>query len=168
MRHRSSNAFHVSLVLAAPLALVVLGAAVWRAPSSGRAASQRQVSTPAAAPTPPPAPTPVPSPAPAPPSPAPSPAPTPGGERGPSPSSTPARSLPPAPPGAAAEPPPAPLPRVIRTVCTDRICGNCDGKCHKNSGHVAVDKKGHCACTPTEGSPLDRATRQAYERSQPQ
>ena len=159
MRHRSSNAFHVPLVLAAPLALVVLGAAVSGAPSSGRGAPQGQLAAPAATPTPtpPPAPAPVPSPAP-----------TPGGERGPSPSSTPARSLPPAPPGAAAEPPPAPLPRVIRTVCTDRICGNCDGKCHKNSGHVAVDKKGHCACTPTEGSPLDRATRQAYERSQPQ
>jgi hypothetical protein len=63
---------------------------------------------------------------------------------------------------------PAPLPRIIRVVCTDKICGNCDGKCHKNSGHVAIDKKGHCACTPTEGSPLDEATRRAYEKNPPQ
>ena len=61
-----------------------------------------------------------------------------------------------------------PLPRIVRTVCTDHICGGCDGKCHRNSGHVAVDKKGHCACTPTEGSALDRATRQAYARNQPE
>lgn len=61
-----------------------------------------------------------------------------------------------------------PLPRIIRTVCTDHICGGCDGKCHRNSGHVAVDKRGHCACTPTEGSALDRATRQAYAKNQPE
>ena len=167
MRHRSSNAFQVSLVLAAPLALVVLGAAVARSPSpsSGRGTPRGQLAAPAATPTP----TPPPAPAPAPsPSPAPSPTPAPGAEPGPSPSGTPAPSLPPATTGEAGGAAPAPLPRVIRTVCTDRICGNCDGKCHKNSGHVAVDKKGHCACTPTEGSPLDRATRQAYERSQPQ
>ena len=36
------------------------------------------------------------------------------------------------------------------------------------TGHVAVDKKGHCACTPTDGSALDRAVRQAYERRPPQ
>jgi hypothetical protein len=59
-------------------------------------------------------------------------------------------------------------PRIIRTVCTDHVCGGCDGKCRKTSGHVAVDKKGHCACTPTDGSPLDRAVRQAYERHPPQ
>jgi len=53
-------------------------------------------------------------------------------------------------------------------VCTDRVCGGCDGKCRKSSGHVAVDKKGHCACTPTEGSPLDKATRQAYEKQRPE
>ncbi len=70
-------------------------------------------------------------------------------------------------PGAAATPAPE-LPRIIRVVCTDRLCGNCDGKCRKESGHVAVDKKGHCACTPTEGSPLDRAVRQAYEKRPPQ
>ena len=66
--------------------------------------------------------------------------------------------------------PPAPpaLPKIVRVVCTDHICGHCDGKCHKDSGHVALDKKGHCACTPTEGSPLDQATRDAYEKSQPQ
>jgi hypothetical protein len=68
----------------------------------------------------------------------------------------------------AAEATPEPLPRIIRVVCTDHICGNCDGKCHKNSGHVAIDKKGHCACTPTEGSALDRATRESYQRAQPQ
>ncbi len=57
--------------------------------------------------------------------------------------------------------------KVIRVVCTDHICGNCDGRCHRDSGHVAVDKKGHCACTPTEGSDLDRATRDAYEKDPP-
>ena len=61
-----------------------------------------------------------------------------------------------------------PLPRIIRTVCTDHVCGGCDGRCRKTSGHVAIDKKGHCACTPAEGSPLDRAVRQAYERHPPQ
>jgi len=77
------------------------------------------------------------------------------------------------PPDAAQEPPPQPAPpaepapRIIRVVCTDRICGNCDGKCHKDSGHVAVDKKGHCSCTPTEGGALDRATRDAYEKNPP-
>lgn len=64
---------------------------------------------------------------------------------------------------------PAPeLPRVIRVVCTDHICGGCDGRCSRRGGHVAVDKKGHCACTPTEGSALDRAIRAAYEKKQPQ
>ncbi len=58
-------------------------------------------------------------------------------------------------------------PRVVRVVCTDRICGNCDGQCHRNSGHVAIDKKGHCACTPTEGSALDQATREAYADDPP-
>ena len=58
--------------------------------------------------------------------------------------------------------------KVIRVVCTDHICGNCDGRCHRDSGHVAIDKKGHCACTPTEGSELDRVTRDAYEKKQPQ
>ncbi len=62
---------------------------------------------------------------------------------------------------------PAPPPRIIRVVCTDHICGHCDGKCHKESGHVAVDKKGHCACTPTEGSPLDTAIRQAHAKNPP-
>ena len=75
----------------------------------------------------------------------------------------------PAPPAASAPAAPEaePPPRIIRTVCTDHICGHCDGKCHKESGHVAVDKKGHCACTPTEGGALDRATRDAYEKNQP-
>ena len=57
--------------------------------------------------------------------------------------------------------------KVIRVVCTDHICGNCDGRCHRDSGHVAIDKKGHCACTPTEGSELDRATRDAYAKQPP-
>ena len=74
----------------------------------------------------------------------------------------------PAAPAQAPAPPAAPLPRIIRVVCTDHICGHCDGKCHRGSGHVAVDKKGHCACTPDAGSPLDQATRAAYEKSQPQ
>lgn len=60
------------------------------------------------------------------------------------------------------------LPRIVRTVCTDRVCGGCDGKCRKSTGHVAIDKKGHCACTPADGSALDRAIRQAYERRPPQ
>ncbi len=58
-------------------------------------------------------------------------------------------------------------PRIVRVVCTDHICGNCNGKCHRDSGHVAIDKKGHCACTPTEGSALDRATREAYAKDPP-
>jgi hypothetical protein len=60
------------------------------------------------------------------------------------------------------------LPRIVRTVCTDRVCGGCDGKCRASSGHVAVDKKGHCACTPADGGALDRAIRQAYQRTPPQ
>ena len=60
-----------------------------------------------------------------------------------------------------------PLLKVIRVVCTDHIFGNCDGRCHRDSGHVAIDKKGHCACTPTEGSELDRVTRDAYEKNPP-
>jgi hypothetical protein len=85
----------------------------------------------------------------------------------------PAAAQEPAPPAEAPAPePPTPPPseappRIVRVVCTDHICGHCDGKCHKDSGHVAVDKKGHCACTPTEGSALDRATRDAYEKNQP-
>ena len=58
-------------------------------------------------------------------------------------------------------------PKIVRVVCTDHICGNCDGRCHRKSGHVAVDKRGHCACTPTEGSPLDIATRDAYADDTP-
>src|SRR5260221_14617066 len=73
----------------------------------------------------------------------------------------------PQPPAGQPAPPAAELPRIIRVVCTDHICGHCDGKCHKDSGHGAVDKKGHSACTPNEGSPLDSATKLAYEKSQP-
>jgi len=89
----------------------------------------------------------------------------------PAPGTTPSEAPPPA---AAPNAPPAPRavgpempPRIIRVVCTDHICGHCDGKCHKDSGHVAIDKKGHCACTPTEGSALDVATRDAYAKNQP-
>jgi hypothetical protein len=90
-------------------------------------------------------------------------------EPGPPPRETPAADgTAPAAPETAAAPAAGAPPRIIRIVCTDRICGNCDGKCHRDSGHVAVDKKGHCACTPFEGSDLDRATRDAYARRPPQ
>ena len=108
----------------------------------------------AASDAPKPAPSPVPPAAGA----APSAAPAPGAAQAPSPEGVPA----------AAVEAPAPPPRIIRTVCTDHVCGSCDGKCRKSSGHVAVDKKGHCACTPTDGSPLDKATRQAYEKQRPE
>jgi hypothetical protein len=109
--------------------------------------------------------------------PAPGPAPTP--STPPAPDVPPSEPAPPAAPPAGNAPavqnaPPAPHalgpdmpPRIIRVVCTDHICGHCDGKCHKDSGHVATDKKGHCACTPTEGSALDVATRDAYAKNQP-
>ena len=83
----------------------------------------------------------------------------------PAPASTPAPEASPSPAPSPQEEPP---PRIIRAVCTDHVCGGCDGKCRKTSGHVAIDKKGHCACTPAEGSALDRAVRQAYERRHPQ
>jgi len=99
----------------------------------------------------------------------------PAGAAPPAPAATPSARPSPSPeptPGPEASPSPAPAeeppPRIIRTVCTDHVCGGCDGKCRKTSGHVAIDKKGHCACTPTDGSPLDRAVRQAYERHPPQ
>ena len=104
----------------------------------------------AAAPSPRPAPETAP---PASPQPSPSPEPAPSPEAAPSPS--------PAPPA-------SDLPRIIRTVCTDRVCGGCDGKCRTTSGHVAVDKRGRCACTPAEGGALDRAIRQAYQKNPPQ
>ena len=85
----------------------------------------------------------------------------------PAPASTPAAEASPS-PATATAPQEEPPPRIIRTVCTDHVCGGCDGKCRKTSGHVAIDKKGHCACTPAEGSALDRAVRQAYERRPPQ
>ena len=53
-------------------------------------------------------------------------------------------------------------PRIVRWVCTDRICGGCDGHCSRH-GHVATSKGGHCACTPEEGSALDQAIREAFE-----
>ncbi|HEV8377144.1 MAG TPA: hypothetical protein VGR38_13015 [Candidatus Polarisedimenticolia bacterium] len=53
-------------------------------------------------------------------------------------------------------------PRIVRWVCTDRICGGCDGACSRQ-GHVATHKHGHCACTPREGGALDGAIRKAFE-----
>jgi hypothetical protein len=139
-------------VLAAAL-VGVLGAASLRA-SVGRAAApagpERTSATPAASPSPSPAPAPTPD---APPSPVPAASPEPAG--------TPQAA--PGAPAAGTE-----LPRIVRTVCTDRVCGGCDGKCRASSGHVAVDKKGHCACTPADGGALDRAIRQAYQRNPPQ
>ncbi len=53
-------------------------------------------------------------------------------------------------------------PKIVRWVCTDRLCGGCDGQCSRH-GHVATHKGGHCACTPNAGSALDEATRKAFE-----
>ena len=53
-------------------------------------------------------------------------------------------------------------PKVVRWVCTDLICGGCDGEC-SHHGHVATHKDGHCACTPKEGGALDQAIRKAFE-----
>ena len=61
---------------------------------------------------------------------------------------------------------PEETPKVVRWVCTDRICGHCDGQCSRQKGHVAVSRRGHCACTPEEGSPLDQAIRKAYRARQ--
>jgi hypothetical protein len=94
----------------------------------------------------------------------PTPAASPAPQPSPSPAASPSPTEGPVVPAVPQEEPP----RIVRTVCTDRVCGGCDGKCRKSSGHVAVDKKGHCACTPTDGSALDRAIRQAYERRPPQ
>ncbi|PYQ10741.1 MAG: hypothetical protein DMH00_10135 [Acidobacteria bacterium] len=59
-------------------------------------------------------------------------------------------------------PVPEKLPKVVRWVCTDRICGGCDGQCSRH-GHVATHKGGHCACTPNEGSILDGVIRKAFQ-----
>jgi hypothetical protein len=53
-------------------------------------------------------------------------------------------------------------PEIVRWVCNDHICGGCDGNCSRH-GHVATDKGGHCACTPNEGSALDKAIRKAFQ-----
>jgi hypothetical protein len=53
-------------------------------------------------------------------------------------------------------------PKVVRWVCTDHLCGGCDGACSR-SGHVAVSRKGHCACTPKAGGKLDEAIRKAFQ-----
>jgi hypothetical protein len=173
MRQRPTHVLVVPVFLAAVLALCA-AAFLPRAAAAGDAAPAAPAPAapaPAASPTPSPAPSPA---SPAPPAAGTTPVPAapqaPATEPAPAASATPAVTAP-APTsttGAPAAAPAPPLPRIIRTVCTDKICGNCDGKCHKNSGHVAVDKKGHCACTPTEGSALDQATRKAYEKNQPQ
>ncbi len=139
MRHRESGGI---VLAAAALAAVVLGVI-------GAGAARPRSPAPGAAPPPSPQASPTPSPQA-------SPAP---GES----SAAPAFPLASPTPALPAEPP-----RIVRTVCTDHVCGGCDGKCRKSSGHVAVDKKGHCACTPAEGSDLDRAVRQAYEKHPPQ
>jgi hypothetical protein len=68
------------------------------------------------------------------------------------------------PPGETAKPreKPEKEPKIVRWVCTDRLCGGCDGACSR-SGHVAVSRKGHCACTPKAGGKLDEAIRKAFE-----
>jgi hypothetical protein len=98
----------------------------------------------------------------------PTPAATPAASPAPQPAPSPAASATPQDGSAVPAVPAEEPPRIVRTVCTDHVCGGCDGKCRKSTGHVAVDKKGHCACTPTDGSALDRAIRQAYERRPPQ
>src|SRR5437899_6251668 len=139
MRHRETGGI---VLAAAALAAAVIGII-------GAGAARPRSPAPGAAPSPAPGSSPAPSP-----------------QVSPTPGETPAA---PTPPQASPSPPlPAEPPRVVRTVCTDHVCGGCDGKCRKSSGHVAVDKKGHCACTPAEGSDLDRAVRQAYEKHPPQ
>ena len=142
LQWRRSNARISAVACAAAVVVVVASAS---AMSRGSVATGGVASGPAAG-----APAPQASPAPQP---------------SPSPAASAAPQETPAPPAATQE---EPLPRIIRTVCTDHVCGGCDGKCRKSSGHVAVDKKGHCACTPAAGSALDRAVRQAYERRPPQ
>jgi len=140
---------------AAVAILLLVGAGIAAIGFAALAATGNPTAAPAASPAP------TASPAPGP-SPGTSATPATGPVAAPSPSASPGIT-----PSASPSPTPE-LPRIVRTVCTDRICGGCDGKCSRNGGHVAVDKRGHCACTPTEGSPLDRATRMAYEKKQPQ
>jgi hypothetical protein len=52
--------------------------------------------------------------------------------------------------------------KVTRWVCTDHICGGCDGQCSRH-GHVATSRDGHCACTPKPNGELDQAIRKAFE-----
>ena len=138
MHHRESGGIVLAAAGLAAAVLVVIGAGAARPRSPA----------PRAAPPPSPQASPTPSP-----------------QASPAPGET---SAAPTPPAASPTPAlPAEPPRIVRTVCTDHVCGGCDGKCRKSSGHVAVDKKGHCACTPAEGSDLDRAVRQAYERHPP-
>ena len=79
------------------------------------------------------------------------------------PPDNPPATSPKAPPQAKARKPAEPEgPKIVRWVCTDRLCGGCDGQCSRH-GHVATHKGGHCACTPNAGSALDAATRKAFE-----
>src|SRR5437867_12220232 len=81
-----------------------------------------------------------------------------------------AQTAPPAPPSREGQPTPPPAKqrvpaeeqelKIVRWVCTDRLCGGCDGACSR-SGHVAVSRHGHCACTPKAGGKLDEAIRKA-------
>lgn len=57
---------------------------------------------------------------------------------------------------------PDPQPKAVHWVCTDHVCGGCDGQCPRYEDHVAVSRRGRCACTPREGSGLDRAIRKAF------
>src|SRR5262245_53102434 len=117
---------------AAALLFVIAAAGIAWGGGAVRDGASRSAPAPKASPTPP----------------APSPA--------PQPASSPAASAGPQEGSAAQAAPAEEPPRIVRTVCTDHVCGGCDGKCRKSTGHVAIDKKGHCACTPTDGSPLDR------------
>lgn len=51
--------------------------------------------------------------------------------------------------------------KVVRWVCTDHLCGGCDGQCSRH-GHVATSRDGHCACTPRSDGELDQAIRKAF------
>ena len=92
-----------------------------------------------------------------------------GGEPGTNPNPPAGSAAAPAPAGKAAEPAGEKKEpkekkelKVVRWVCTDRICGGCDGQCSRH-GHVATSREGHCACTPRPDGELDKAIRKAFE-----
>jgi len=84
----------------------------------------------------------------------------PGGETGPQPS----KSVPASKPTETGKKQSEEGPKIVRWVCTDRVCGGCDGQCARHGGHVAVSHRGHCAST--QGSRLDQAIRQAFKAHQ--